>query len=231
MVCIKRRSQALREVTYNQLCQCGDTSIPEHHTARFTSKIKYVLDKLFFIKIVRSILLDGNTVCTSSKETHYPTLMEFQSLQGLQNVSKALSMICHSHRRLLMYCWCMMVFCKVHPLQSAWICTVSLWADLKGNPSRVTYQPKICNVSKVSLVNWQNCFNLHLLCLDPTAPIIRSVLLHRYYLNIILKKFPIWISFLQDKHIRHWAYSTQRVMGRTKYKCNTANVAKASAQM
>ena len=50
-------------------------------------------------------------MCTSSKETHSShTLIEFQSFQGPPNVSKALSMICHSPAavvdELQMHLWC-----------------------------------------------------------------------------------------------------------------------------
>ena len=49
----------------------------------------------------------------------------------------------------------------MHPLQSGWICAVSLCADLKGNQSQLTCQPKICNVFKASLKEWvDNVFQI-----------------------------------------------------------------------
>ena len=53
-------------------------------------------------------------------------------------VTKAFSVICHSHRQLLIHRWCT-IWSLVHPLQCAWICTASfLWPDTKGNLSRLT---------------------------------------------------------------------------------------------
>ena len=167
VVCIKRRRQALREVTSNQLCHCADNSLPKtshlkaslvlNHTAvktcnpypmrclDFQGQPNLSLRWQLFLNIrfegisssqphwlifehnrkltlTRLLLCSSKYIleslkylswwkyctCTSSKETHSSqTLIEFQSFQGPPNVSKALSMICHSHRRrLLMNCRC-----------------------------------------------------------------------------------------------------------------------------
>ena len=64
-------------------------------------------------------------------------------------VTKAFSVICHSHRHLLIHRKCTK-WSLVHPLQCAWICTASfLWPDTKGNLSRLTRKIRTCSVSKV----------------------------------------------------------------------------------
>ena len=64
-------------------------------------------------------------------------------------VTKAFSVICHSHRQLLIHRSCTK-WSLVHPLQCAWICAASfLWPDTKGNLSRLTHKIRTCSVSKV----------------------------------------------------------------------------------
>ena len=126
--CIKRRLQALRAVTYNQICQCGDTSIPEHHTARFASKIKYVLNKLFLSKLWEVCFLVEILCALSLKRLTTPHWWSFK-------VSKVFRMFPRPSP------W------YVTPIGSCWCIADAWWCFVKCTPCKVhEYAQFLCEL-------------------------------------------------------------------------------------